>query len=270
MHPKCWASHQACVDQQRYEQERRGGRYDQRVTASETLLQALRTQCAVDPGNTRTLRHLCAAARCWCLDSGSSNAELTVRKNCSFSCIWPLYFENSLMALSLQCFDGQKSGGGSQLAWDPSFDSVPSHSLQSRLCTPTLHSRLCILALSALSSLHSRALCTLPLHSQTVLSSCAVLSSCLCSLPRLCALVFSVLSTLHSRRCTLDSAFSHSLCTLGPLLSPLLSQTVFSPCTVLPPLCTLCTLDSALSHSLHCESKGSRVQRECRTDVTPL
>jgi len=126
----------------------------------------------------------------------------------------------------------------------------------SRLCTLTSHFRLCILALPALSSLHSA----------SALSDCAVIVHSAPS-SRLCALVFSVLSTLHYRTpCTLDSVLSHSLCTLDPLLSTLAS--VF--CTLalcsrralwslLLTLCprTFCTVDSAFPHSLH--SRHSRL-----------
>jgi hypothetical protein len=98
-------------------------------------------------------------------------------------------------------------------------------------------SRLCALALSALSTLYSRhcalalysrTLCTLdplllPLHSDSVLSHCALIVHCARS-SRICALALSALSTLNSltlcthNLCALASVPSHSLysrlCTL--------------------------------------------------------
>jgi hypothetical protein len=124
-------------------------------------------------------------------------------------------------------------------------------------CAP---SRLCALALSALSTLHSR-LCTLTLHSQlctldSVLSHCTLVSvprTVISSCTLLPPLDSVPLHSLYSQHCTLDSALStldsRTLCTLDPLLSSLHSDSapriLLSSCILLPPL------DSGLSHSLH-------------------
>ena len=141
-----------------------------------------------------------------------------------------------------------------------------SQSLHSRLCTLRLHSRLCILALSVPSTLHSRvlhsntlfilALSVLSsLHSASALSNCALIVHCAPS--RLCALALSALSTLHSRLCTLDFVLSSALSTLYSRVCTLTLYLALCShralCSLLSNLCprTLCILDSELSHSLH-------------------
>ena len=108
---------------------------------------------------------------------------------------------------------------------DCTLDSAFWHSLYPRLCTLVF----CILTHSSFSHSRYSRVCTLPLHSQTVLSSCTVLP--LDSVP---------LHSLHSQLCTLDSALS----TLYSQLSAL--STIYSR------VCTLTLYLALCSHRALC------------------
>ena len=93
-------------------------------------------------------------------------------------------------------------------------DSALSNCAHIVHCAP---SRLCALALSALSTVHSR-LCTLTLHSRLCTSHCDLIVHSTPS-SRLCALALLALSARLSlcTRCTVDSLYSlySQLCTLA-------------------------------------------------------